>query len=221
MTAPAIVAGPIATHGSRHRWHGAMHLRCANRRGGAPFLEPNKWAGDRCRPPGYHAAKRLIGSGVTILRGSNGHGTRGKLMPHPRRRLHPQGRNAMEKPGLSAAKTGLRTGRAVPQPCADRHAVRGRPMHSAGARQRGVHLRKQTRPRRSHRHRGVRGPVAGRGWARPRPEQRHALFTRRKGSAPAAPTSETRALRGQPCEGATSGDSLPPTVCAHLGPRSP
>ena len=35
-----------------------------------------------------------------------------------------------------------------------------------------------------------------------------------------AKISEPRALRGQPCERATSGGSLPPPVRAHLRPRS-
>ncbi|GGJ57878.1 hypothetical protein CDQ92_00595 [Sphingopyxis bauzanensis] len=43
---------------------------------------------------------------------------------------HPQGRNAVEEPTRSG---GLRTVRAVPQPCADCHAVRGRPTTSAAA----------------------------------------------------------------------------------------
>lgn len=76
---------------------------------------------------------------------------------------HPQGRNAVKEPGR---RPGLRTGRAVPQPCADCHAVRGRPKHSAAARQRGVTIGEQTRPCRSRRRRGVRGPVADRAWPR-------------------------------------------------------
>lgn len=43
------------------------------------------------------------------------------------------------------------------------------------------------------------------GGTKPRPEQRPALFTRRKGRAPAAARNETRALRGQLCQRATSG----------------
>jgi hypothetical protein len=59
---------------------------------------------------------------------------------------------------------GVRSGRAVPQPCADCHAVRGRPTHSAAARSARRHHGKRTCPWRSRRRGGVRGPVPGQAW---------------------------------------------------------